>query len=514
MALHGSQKKFDKNGDGRLNTREWQNWYLRTYGLDIEREERQEATQKRADWNDWLGEVVGITHTAVKNILNATYELLKSTQQEIKELAWKAILCQMTTALVESDLWYGSEKTDSGLFVNGQIFYPYRAAACDLAEQSGLCSRKELEKAIMKRQPLFQEEGCLTAERCGTFWQQVIIQLPPYYDELEPEFSGGSVTLQLAPTASPTTESSLHKLLESLFPLGAFFARAIDDDADRRNDRLLGFFTAHWEKLRGEYADPLTFHNGNCLNFARRYPQLKERWTRKELLDMDSVTMLSKLYRTDPTQAITIWRSIAGTEYPLFDPQMAEDFFCELEPVWYDGDTDPELLRPLVEMLREDDGFAQQIFWSAYVDYFQESIIKAAYACDGPALAKHLFELLEENPLPSEEWTEPYFEFAEMMEELSVPEEAPEPVRPRDAGPTEIPDDGTIYHYCQVSFPDIKRTYSYLVGQQELHVGDRVYVPFGREDEEKLGTVVIVGQYLRSTAPYPPERTKKILRKV
>lgn len=174
----------------------------------------------------------------------------------------------------------------------------------------------------------------------------------------------------------------------------------------------------------------------------------------------------------------------------------------------------PKLLRPLVEMLRKDDGFAQQIFWSAYVDYFQLAVIKAAKFCGYPDLAEHLFDLLKGNPLPEDEWQEPYEDIEEMMEELSAPEEAPEPVRPHNAGPTEIPDDGTVYHYCQVSFPDIKRTYSYLVGLQELHVGDRVYVPFGREDEEKLGTVVIVGQYLRSTAPYPPERTKKILRKV
>lgn len=166
-------------------------------------------------------------------------------------------------------------------------------------------------------------------ESCGTFWQRIIARLPPYYDEPEPEFSSdGSVTLQLAAIASPGTESSLHKLLENLFPLEAFFARAIDDDADRRNNRLLGFFTAHWERLRGEYADPLTFHNGNCLNFARRYPQLREHWTREELADMDSVNMLSRLYRTDPALAITIWRSIAGTEDPLFDPRVAEDFFA------------------------------------------------------------------------------------------------------------------------------------------------------------------------------------------
>ena len=508
MALHGSQKKFDKNGDGKLSGGERRTWYLRTYGVDIERKERQKAAQKRAEWNGWLVKVVGITHTAAKNIMNAACELLKSTQPEVKELAWKAILCQMTAALVESNLWYGTEKTDLGMFVNSQIFYPYRAAACDLAEMSGLCSRKELEKAVLKRQPLFLEDGCLTAERCGIFWQRIIAQLPPYYDELEPEFSSdGSVTLQLAPIASPAIESSLHELLENLFPLEAFFARAIDDAADRRNNRLLGFFTAHWEKLRGEYADPLTFHNENCLNFARRYPQLRERWTREELADMNSVDMLSRLYRTDPGLAITIWRSIAGTEEPLFDPEMAEDFLYELEPVWYDGSTDPQLLHPLVEMLRADDGFAQQIFWSAYVDYFQLAVIKAAKFCGYPDLAEHLFDLLKGNPLPEDDWQEPYENFEEAMEE---PEEPAPKVSKFDFAEQ---DDGTIYCYCQVSIPGMKRSYAYLTDRQDLRVGDQIYVPFGHENREMLGTVVTVGQYLRSAAPYPPERTKKILRK-
>ena len=82
MALHGSQKKFDKNGDGRLNTREWQNWYLHTYGVDIERDERRKATQKHADWNAWLGEAVHITHTAAEGVLNAACELLGSAQPD------------------------------------------------------------------------------------------------------------------------------------------------------------------------------------------------------------------------------------------------------------------------------------------------------------------------------------------------------------------------------------------------------------------------------------------------
>lgn len=56
MALHGNQKKFDKNGDGRLSAGEWQNWYSATYGHDIEMSERRKQTQAEDDWNSQLAQ--------------------------------------------------------------------------------------------------------------------------------------------------------------------------------------------------------------------------------------------------------------------------------------------------------------------------------------------------------------------------------------------------------------------------------------------------------------------------
>ena len=34
--LYGSQKRFDKNGDGKLKGAEWQRWYQYAYGDEIE----------------------------------------------------------------------------------------------------------------------------------------------------------------------------------------------------------------------------------------------------------------------------------------------------------------------------------------------------------------------------------------------------------------------------------------------------------------------------------------------
>ena len=45
LMLHGSQKRFDKNGDGKLTGAEWQRWYWRTFGDEIEAKEK----RKRAN---------------------------------------------------------------------------------------------------------------------------------------------------------------------------------------------------------------------------------------------------------------------------------------------------------------------------------------------------------------------------------------------------------------------------------------------------------------------------------
>ena len=51
--LYGSQKRFDKNGDGKLKGAEWQRWYQYAYGDEIEAKERrrrnQAAEQKRSE---------------------------------------------------------------------------------------------------------------------------------------------------------------------------------------------------------------------------------------------------------------------------------------------------------------------------------------------------------------------------------------------------------------------------------------------------------------------------------
>ena len=77
----------------------------------------------------------------------------------------------------------------------------------------------------------------------------------------------------------------------------------------------------------------------------------------------------------------------------------------------------------------------------------------------------------------------------------------------------EMLNDKTIYTYCGVKFPFSINTYSFRTNDSSLKIGDTVIVPLGEENKETQGIIVSIGQYSRIGAPYPPEKTKFILRK-
>ena len=69
------------------------------------------------------------------------------------------------------------------------------------------------------------------------------------------------------------------------------------------------------------------------------------------------------------------------------------------------------------------------------------------------------------------------------------------------------------YEYCKLAFPDVPREYAYLADGMHLRVGDAVIAPFGRDDQERIGRVTEVLRCTADSAPYPPERTKRVLRR-
>lgn len=68
--------------------------------------------------------------------------------------------------------------------------------------------------------------------------------------------------------------------------------------------------------------------------------------------------------------------------------------------------------------------------------------------------------------------------------------------------------------YCDVLTDESDKSYYYLSDILDLREGDNVEVPFGDIGKTVKGTVMKIGKYTLDNAPYPPNETKNILRKV
>ena len=119
---------------------------------------------------------------------------------------------------------------------------------------------------------------------------------------------------------------------------------------------------------------------------------------------------------------------------------------------------------------------------------------------------------------------EPYWAAIRLPEEAEEPEEYDEDEEPEEESepwtdyygkpePAEKSVESGYYQFCAVQFKENGTSYSYLTGGISLKAGDFVMVPVGKRDVEKLARVTDVFVCSAQDAPYPPEKTKFVLRK-
>ena len=104
-------------------------------------------------------------------------------------------------------------------------------------------------------------------------------------------------------------------------------------------------------------------------------------------------------------------------------------------------------------------------------------------------------------------------EEAEEYDEDEEPEEESEPWTDFYEKTVPAGNGGGYYQFCNVQFKDGGNPYAYLTGGLPLAVGDFVVVPVGNRNTEKTGRVTDVFVCSAQDAPYPPEKTKFVLRK-
>ena len=235
------------------------------------------------------------------------------------------------------------------------------------------------------------------------------------------------------------------------------------------------------------------FFDSAVERIVEQFPELKDEYESETLSGMMGAQLLEEVYRTAPQKAIAMWRSLPEKQEPLRDSGRAEDFFYLLDFLWEHEDYNEDVLAPLLDAVRKDDTLAEMMFRSHYVCRLHLYLIQAAFEQSKTELAEHLYALLQANPLPREEWREDPDEFKALMEKCSGT---------GDSTPT--------YRYCLVRVDNGHR-YAYLTAGLPVKKGDHVRVPYGKDNELKEGVVHAVGNYTRDTAPWPPEKTKRLL---
>lgn len=343
---------------------------------------------------------------------------------------------------------------------------------------------------------LYAQEAKLTEQFLGRFWAQLLADLTPeqYFDGI------------------PEPLSDLQRELACVWSY--FSSTDVNDIGDPlpRQHALEDAFQLHWQKKAllspdAERAKVLLSHGkfspseDICRNIlVTEFPEAASVYTLDELDDQHWYDLLDDVVGRDTAKAIQMWRTLLDIAAPCLptNSTAAEQLLRDWDAL--ESSTLYYIAEPFLDAL-EDDTFAKQIFQSAHVGHLQRQLLELCRKYDRSELGRHCLELVLENPYTSEHWQR-------RLKQTLSPAEKRDPTPPAEP----LPDDGTVFHYCTVQLEGIRRPYAYLTGGLPLQVGDQVEVPFGADDNPRRGRVCSVTDCTRTSAPWPPEQTKAVLR--
>lgn len=161
--LYGSQKRFDKNGDGKLKGAEWQRWYQYAYGNEIEAKEKRRradaaAEQKRA-------QIAADFADHVSDLINWMYRDLAHLEGEREDQAIRT----MHLALYVISAALQTQKIDESMRYLLRAFWNEFQPTFDESVYQALCAK----------QIMFAEIGEISEKRLGSFWRNLLDNLPP-----------------------------------------------------------------------------------------------------------------------------------------------------------------------------------------------------------------------------------------------------------------------------------------------------------------------------------------------
>ena len=358
-----------------------------------------------------------------------------------------------------------------------------------------------------KRGVLFREEAALSENECGTFWAELLSTRPveDYYNQIDPD--------------------GLFELFSELSSAYAYFGGKKDEEMGKAQDyrnTLEEAYHTHWqnnvllhpdvERAKRLLAEG-TFPQGEDICREILLVEYSEEVPHETAEDFDELSwesILDDVFASNTAKGIQMWRRLLDIAEPSLktDPKTAGKLLSDWD--WLSS-PNTDQVHPLLTAL-DDERFVSQIFESASIGRLQFTIIGVCRSSGQEKLCQHLLQLALENPNLEENRkkqfrrafsAEPYFTNAALRSYAAG--------KPSAYTKT---DDGTVYHYCSVWVQGTQRPYAYMTGGLPLKVGDWVELPFGEDDALRRGQVKAVMDCTRMAAPWPPERTKTVIRTI
>ena len=359
-----------------------------------------------------------------------------------------------------------------------------------------------------KRGVLFREEAALSETNCGTFWTELLSTRPveDYYNLVDPD--------------------GLFELLSELSSAYAYFGGKKDEEMGEAQDyqnALEEAYHTHWQNkvllhpdverakrllAQGKFPD----YEDICREILLvEYPEEVPHETAEDFDELSWESILDDVFASNTAKGIQMWRRLLDIAEPNLkaNAKTAEKLLPDWD--WLDSPTDDQAL-PLFVAL-DDERFVSQLFESAYLDRLQLDVLEICRDCGEETLARHCIDLALKNPCLEERWRKRY---TQVLAAAPSSKRTKPPARALARSPVSTqkkPAGESYYQFCNVQFKEDGAAYAYLTGGISLKAGDFVVVPIGDRQAEKLARVTEVFVCSTQNAPYPPEKTKFVLRK-
>ena len=404
-------------------------------------------------------------------------------------LLGKALLHFISLGIHHSNTDVGTEQMQElDLFLNS-------AADLKLGERVSEIKR-DLQKGV-----IFEKEAALSEQSCGEFWTELLSVLPreQYYDRpcesLDSVFTDLSIICeqfyQYEGDSDNAWRCSWVKMKDEFY--GRWKELALLHPNVERSRRLLS---------RGEFP----MFEDVCRDILiTEYPEEIHFASVDEFAGCSWQGILCDKFEENMELGIKMWRTLLDAAEPALwtDAETASKMLPDWEWLIIPN---KEMILPLLDALR-DEHFAKQVFQSADpCGSVQYDVLSACFDYDRWDVGVTCLELAMANPHLEKQWIDKFRRFYPPRDKKRL---VYVPNRPAN---DPLPDDGTVFHYCSVQIPGIHRTYAYLTGGLPLKAGDWVELPFGKENRVRRARVCDVMDCTRLVAPWPPEKTKTVLR--